>query len=49
MNKNVLLKGEAIYIERMYVYQDRTFKDEKFDTSLTKLDQQIKSYWSLNI
>ena len=29
-------------IERNYFYQDRTFQAEKFDTILTKIDQQIK-------
>ena len=36
-----LLKGKG-NIERKYVYEDRTFQAKKFDTSLTKINQQIK-------
>ena len=29
-------------MERKYVYQDRTFQAKKFDTRLTKINQQIR-------
>ena len=40
-NAEKLLKGKG-NVERKYVCQDRTFQADNFDTSMIKIDQQIR-------